>query len=272
MPVGARDETSRLSPIRAQGSTLRDEAATAKSSARRLLLALFFLAQPSTACIYGPLIDGELPAADGGVMDGAGDASASSDAGVSPDAGEAVDAASAPDAGIAPDSGPVVVLPMVVDDHFPDRSRQEEGRLDTHLEDTACPERAGGRAGACHRILWDASNAFTGAHWTLGAAFRDLTSVAIEPGASGVRFFAWGRAGGEVVEFGAGIGDGFGTSFDGAEDRRRVTLSAEPQAFFVAFTALRDATEIQGAFFFTAFADRNPHGLEFFVDDIRWIE
>ena len=82
-------------------------------------------------------------------------------------------------------------------------------------------------------------------------------------------FYAWGTAGGEVIEFGAGIGDAI---FDGAADRALITLSTTPTQYTVPLTNLAGYSRVFGPFIWVATAENNPTGFEFFVDDIQWIQ
>ena len=164
----------------------------------------------------------------------------------------------------------VLTLPMVVDDNYAGRSGFSDGPdgAPIHAEDNNCPVRAGGEAGDCHRFTWDGTGGtFTGTFWTDGEAFTDLNGIRVEPGATEVSFYAWGAAGGEIIEFGAGIGD---AALDGAADRLLITLTTTPTLYTVSLTNLAGYDEVFGPFIWVATAANNATGFEFFVDDIRW--
>ncbi len=163
-----------------------------------------------------------------------------------------------------------IPLPMVVDENYEGRSGFGDGGPPLHLEDNNCPSRAGGQAGVCHRFTWDGTGgSFTGTFWTDGGGFADLNSKVIQPGATDVSFYAWGANGGEVIEFGAGIPDAV---FDGAADRIFITLTTTPTRYTVPLTNLAGYTDVFGPFIWSAGATDNPDGIEFFIDDIQWIE
>lgn len=238
----------------------------------------------ASACIYGPAIEEELDLGSCGPSKPCeGDLRCEDGRCVAVDAG-------GPDAGVAdaaaadtgprdtgprdtgprdaapPDAGRLG-LPMTVDEAFPDRSTFGADGAPTHVEDDACPRRAGERRGDCHRFVWGASTAFTGTFWTVGADYEDLVAPSIEPGATEVRFFAWGSAGGEVIDFGIGVP---ASIFDGASDQSTITLTASPAPYSVRLRTLSDYDRIFGGFMWAANATSNPGGLEYFVDDIHW--
>ena len=165
-----------------------------------------------------------------------------------------------------------IPLPMVVDDHYFDRSgfSNGPGGEPLHTEDNDCPERAGGENGQCHRFIWDGMDgAFTGTFWTDGEGFVDLNGLPVQSGATEVQFYAWGAVGGEAITFGAGIGD---AELDGAEARRLITLTTAPTLYTVSLAALAGYTDVYGPFIWAADTGGNPSGFEFYVDDIQWIQ
>ena len=154
---------------------------------------------------------------------------------------------------------------MTVDTHFRDRASFGPGGVLQHTELVdMCPERGGSMNGSCHTFTWDGSGGFTGTFWSIGTVFDMLEGREVESGAMVVRFVAWGRDGGEIVEFGAGI-----DMLDAAEARREITLTTTPTVYGVDVTALSNS-EVFGAFMWAANDGNNPMGLEFYVDDIQW--
>ncbi len=161
-------------------------------------------------------------------------------------------------------------LPMTVDSNFTGRSGFGPSGPPLHTEDSSCPGRGGAMAGDCHRFVWDGSGGeFTGNFWTDGDGFVDLIGKPVQAGATEVRFYAWGATGGEVVEFGAGIGD---ANRDGAEARSEITLSTTPTAYSVPLTALAGYSLVYGPFMWAANTGNNPSGVTFYVDDIQWVD
>jgi len=170
-------------------------------------------------------------------------------------------------AGAPPTSLP---LPMTADANFTGRSGFGPSGPPLHTEDSTCPSRGGAMAGDCHRFVWDGSGGeFTGAFWTDGDGFVDLIGKPVQAGATEVRFYAWGATGGEVIEFGAGIGD---ANRDGAEARSEITLTTSPTAYSVALTPLTGYSLVFGPFMWAANTGNNPSGATFYVDDIQWVD
>jgi exo-beta-1,3-glucanase (GH17 family) len=165
---------------------------------------------------------------------------------------------------------PAIPLPMVVDDHYFGRSGFGPTGAPLHVEDDQCPARAGDEDGVCHRFTWNGmGGAFTGTFWTDGEAFTNLNGLLVEGGATEVSFYAWSAAGGEKIEFGAGLGD---AQWDGAEDRAIFTLTTTPTMYSVPLTNLAGYTDVFGPFIWGADNTDNPNGFEFYVDDIKWIQ
>ncbi len=163
-----------------------------------------------------------------------------------------------------------IPLPMVVDANFPDRSAFGDGGPPLHTEDDMCPSRAGSQRGECHRFVWNGQGgAFTGTFWTVGEGFMGLQGLRVAPGANAVSFWAWGQAGGEVIEFGAGLnnpnlGEGVGV-------RDFITLSTTPTQYSVDLAAFGNYSNVFGPFLVAIGNGANPAGATFFVDDIAWV-
>ena len=173
-----------------------------------------------------------------------------------------------------------IPLPMVVDDYFTGRSAfggPPDGPP-LHTEDDECPQRAGEQAGDCHRFTWDGTKEgqtgdfFTGTFWTHGYGFMDLNGLPVEAGATEVQFYAWSAGGGEQILFGAGIsGSDPNLPWDGAEDRKTITLTGTPTMYSVLLVNLAGYTDVYGPFLWAANNVDNPGGFEFYVDDIQWV-
>ncbi len=173
-----------------------------------------------------------------------------------------------------------IQLPMAADDHYRGRSSfgavvgQVEGGPPLHTEDALCPRRADDNpVGSCHRVIWDGrdsqggtSPAFTGDFWTIGGAFMDLQSAAIQLGATAVTFVAWGEVGGETITFGAGL-----LPNDIGTDTQPFTLTTEPTRYTVSFANLLGYDEVFSPFTWSTDNGANPDGFTFYVDDIEWV-
>jgi hypothetical protein len=161
-------------------------------------------------------------------------------------------------------------LPMTVDTNFPGRAEFSESGGPLHTEDDMCPVRAGEANGACHRFMWNGmGGAFTGGTWIDGASFSDLDARPVDAGATDISFWAWGEAGGEVIEFGAGLRDaGLGEE---AFVREFITLTTTPTRYSVPLADFGPPAEVRGAFVVAIGQGDNPTGATFYVDDIQWI-
>lgn len=164
--------------------------------------------------------------------------------------------------------GPLTI-PMTVDDNFQGRAAFGEGGPPLHSEDAMCPMRAGGENGVCHRFVWDGTGgAFTGAFWINGTSFEDINGVPVMAGATEITFWAWGAAGGEVVEFGAGLNNP--DLMEPANARAFLTMTTTPTQYTVSVAPFGNYTEIRGAFLVALSAMANPMGATVYVDDIQW--
>jgi hypothetical protein len=78
-----------------------------------------------------------------------------------------------------------------------------------------------------------------------------------------VSFLAWGELGGEVVSFGAGMGDvdGFNAALP------QVVLEATPTPYTISLAG-QTYDEVVGAFTWTANESAAP--VAFYIDDLRW--
>ena len=123
------------------------------------------------------------------------------------------------DAGARDAPDPIPVLPLAVDDWFGPSGYMGDGEDDL-IEDTACAARMSGALGQCHRFEWTGgAKGWAGVFWQFpDGNWGTAEGLAVPAGATVVRFDAWGEFGGEVVTFGAGMGDvdGFGEKVIGA--------------------------------------------------------
>ncbi|MEM6732586.1 MAG: hypothetical protein AAF658_13595, partial [Myxococcota bacterium] len=164
-----------------------------------------------------------------------------------------------------------VALPMVVDTSHAGRAGFGTGGPPLHTETTDCTMRGVMNAvGECHRFVWAAPQAtqFSGAFWINGSGFGDAQLVRVETGAVAVSFYAWSTSGDDVVRFGTGLGNNDGTEFLADP----VTLTTTPTRYFVPLRVLGDYTGVVSPFSLSIVADGNLNGVEFFVDDIQWLD
>ncbi len=164
-----------------------------------------------------------------------------------------------------------IALPMNVGDFFTGRSNFGV----PYTEDNNCPERAPDASGSCYRITWDGGpgvpDEFIGGYFTDGNDFTDLVGRMVEAGATQLSFYAWGAAGGEVIDVGAGFPE---PQWDGAAARDVLTLTTEPTPYTVPLSALtRYVNEgiVFGPFIFAANDGANPNGIEIYFDSIQWV-
>ncbi|MEM1022197.1 MAG: Ig-like domain-containing protein [Myxococcota bacterium] len=173
--------------------------------------------------------------------------------------------------------GPIPFDPVVpVDGAFPGRAGFGESGANSHTEDDQCPMRSSAEAvGVCHRIVWDGSETFTGAFWLDGSGFGDNVAVNIAAGATAVRFSAWGAAGGERIEFGAGLENNMGGGVsDMGSVREFFVLGDAPTEYSIPLANLGDYTMSGGVaagFIFAMGQVDLPTGGEIYIDDIRWV-
>jgi hypothetical protein len=90
----------------------------------------------------------------------------------------------------------------------------------------------------------------------------------IPPGATKVHFFAWGAAGGELIEFAAGSGGDGANGSDGFRVSTTVTLTTEPTAYEVSLAGVQYTCHSV----YTAFSwfSNQPSPATFYIDDIQW--
>jgi hypothetical protein len=209
---------------------------------------------------------------------------------------------SMPDAGDTFDpcapTGQPVPLPLVVDDHFvlsgyfagPDAVTAANlppapapGAIVAGVCDPR-PENPAGHFGDCHRFTFhalatagDPPSAFGGIFWQGPADnWGTLPGIAVAPGASAVRFRAWGVVGGEVVSFNAGGIDDPNLACRDSVDRGgpasnvALTLTTTPTDYTIPLTGETYENGVLGAFNWVVAVTSTDEEVSFFVDDIRW--
>ena len=157
--------------------------------------------------------------------------------------------------------GPVAVsLPFYVEDQFVMSGYMGEGEVET----TSCEEDDGG--GACLKITWTPN----GAEW-VGFFFQypennwgEQPGLAINEGATHVRYRAWGELGDERANFGVGISDADGFNVEQGYE----LLSTEPSDHYLLLP--EDLNEVTGAFSWFLENPNNADSITFYLDDIEW--
>jgi hypothetical protein len=155
-----------------------------------------------------------------------------------------------------------------VDDYFAASGYMGDGVQPGALTDDAtCPERAGEKRGLCHHITSKpGSNGWAGIYWQFPdgnwgmAAGHDVA-----PGATQITFWAWGAAGGEKVDFFAGMNppDGFKV------DPGAVTLTTTPTQYSLSLQGAAYKSVV-GPFGWSAATPGGAPPLVFYVDDLQW--
>ena len=151
-------------------------------------------------------------------------------------------------------------LPFYIDDHFVMSGYMGGGEVEV----ADCPADEG--AGTCRQITWTPGES----PW-VGFFFQypennwgDLPGLALAPGATHVRYRAWGATGGERANFAIGIADADGFSVESGYS----ALPAEPVEGYLEVPA--GVEELTGGF---AWFLENPTGaasITFFLDDVEW--
>ena len=158
-------------------------------------------------------------------------------------------------------SPPAAPLPFYVDDYFFMTGYMGGGEIAV----ADCPNDAA-QGGTCRQITWTPGES----PW-VGFFFQhpennwgDTPGLAIAPGATHVRYRAWGALGGERANFATGIADVDAFNVETGYS----ALPAEPTEGYIELPA--DIAEVTGAF---AWFLENPNGAEsitFFLDDVEW--
>lgn len=157
----------------------------------------------------------------------------------------------------------VVTLPFTVDDYYAPSGFFPEGEATNITASATCTSRAAADAsGLCHTFTWTpGAGTFAGVWWQFpDGNWGTDNGLEIDPGATSVSFMAWGKNGGEKVEFLAGYAS------DGFERRSGViTLTTTPTEYRVDLAGTT-YVDVAGGFGWVA-ADG---ALTFYVDDITW--
>jgi hypothetical protein len=170
-----------------------------------------------------------------------------------------------PDAG-PPPSGPST-LPFAVDDWFGPSGYMGDGESPGGVKDaTVCANpRPDAWIGNCHQFTWTPGTKMWGGVFWQGPDHNwgDLPGLTIPPGATSVKFQAWGKVGGEVVSFGVGM-----KSVDLFEVKlEKVVLNTTPTEYTIDLSGASYGRVVGG---FSWTADGSTVPVTFNVDDIHW--
>jgi hypothetical protein len=165
----------------------------------------------------------------------------------------------APATGSEPDG-----FPVIVDEWFGPSGYMGDGEAGG-ITAVECDMRDGAARGDCHGFEWTVGAlGWAGVFWQYpDMNWGDLPGLAIPDGAQSVRFTAWGSEGGEIVTFGAGMGDVDGFSATVGP----VTLTASPVEYVIDLRGLFYEAVI-GAFSWTM--DTAEGNATIFIDDLHW--
>ena len=157
-------------------------------------------------------------------------------------------------------------FPVIVSDWFQPSGYMGDGR-DGLIEVTPCEMRAPNAAGTCHRFIWTAgTQGWAGTYWQFpDGNWGTVAGFEMPPGATGVRFSAWGDTGDEVVSFGSGMMDvdGYDVSLS------NVQLTTTPMEYTVSL-ADTEYGLVVGGFRWTS--TQSAERIIFSVDNIRWVD
>jgi hypothetical protein len=166
-------------------------------------------------------------------------------------------------ADLAAPQGP---LPLVVDNSFAASGYEGGGTpAGTITDDQSCPLRAGEGRGHCHHVQWTpGTSSWGGVVWQAPANNWGMTTgLAMASGFAQVRFFAWGKSGGEAVSFLSGLGAATPDQFQHKMD---VTLGTQPRLYVLGVRGAYGANVISGFGWVTGAAAAET----FYIDDIVW--
>jgi hypothetical protein len=180
---------------------------------------------------------------------------------------------------------PAQPLPVVIDDFYAPSGYMEDARMGNATmtpamegDDTTCNgERAAGGRGFCHIVTFDSFPAgglgWGGVFWQYpGGNWGMLPGLAIEPGATRVRFMARGETGTEVVGFSVGIGQGSEPYADKVKvANQNFTLTTEWKEYELMLPASADYSKgVAGPFSWGVGSEGNTVPLKFYLDDITF--
>ncbi len=192
-----------------------------------------------------------------------------------------------------------VSVPFLVDDQFIPSGCIGDCASSV-LNNNDCPERGSPDAqGECHHFVFTANTAAGAWGWasvlwqTTEQNWGSLPGRAVAPGATGMRFYAAGKAGGEALDIVVGgmIPTDAGKACEDANEcssgvckaaacaephhdtlnvSKHVELSADYALFEIPFGSKDYGSEVMSGFGWTAKMPKNADKIEFFIDDLRW--
>jgi len=163
----------------------------------------------------------------------------------------------------APQEGP---KPFIVDDNFANSGVEGGGSPQgTISDDVNCPMRGGAGRGKCHHVQWTpGTSSWGGTVWQSPANnWGTATGFAIPSGYAQVRFWAWGKSGGEKLTFLTGLGADTSDKFKQSMD---VTLGTQPKLYVLGVGNAYGDHVVSAFGWVTGAATAQT----FYVDDIVW--
>ena len=158
---------------------------------------------------------------------------------------------------------------LAVDDHFSAEGYMGDGSQGGIKDDPVCAATRPGQAlGKCHQFTWTPGSQGWGGVWWQSPGGNwggpnDPQGYAMLAGYSQVRFYAWGKSGGETVSFMTGYGrDGI----DSYQQKIDIRLTATPTLYVLGIRGAY-ATHLAGGFGWVAGGAKQT--VVFSVDDIE---
>jgi hypothetical protein len=157
-------------------------------------------------------------------------------------------------------------IPFAVDDVYAASGYMGDGENGAITDDTLCADpRPGNKSGLCHRFtIVPGSLGWAGVFWQYPEFnWGDGPGFDVPPGASRVRFYAWGGKGDETLKFLVGISeaDGFGL------ESQPISLTTTPTQYEIDLSTVTYSQVVGG---FGWVAGDLVDTTSFFLDDIRW--
>jgi hypothetical protein len=159
------------------------------------------------------------------------------------------------------------VLPFAVDDWYGPSGYMGDGETPGAIADamTCRADRPSSWMGKCHQYTWTpGAKKWAGVYWQYpDGNWGDQPGLVIPTGATKITFQAWGKNGGETVDFMVGMMsvDGFTLS------KESVPLTTSPQAYEIDLGSTT-YSKVVGGFGWVAKDSTSP--VTFGIDDIRW--